>query len=135
MELQISRKFSHSGHYKHALTQSAFGFSSSLAGSFFSAFSGACKTQIAHLGASDIYSDEKLQQKKSKNCANCSGLLPHMTRTTHAKHQNQNLYFRERGRGMFSIETQAQNHLQPTAKKASSHSLFSFAILAITNML
>ena len=232
----------HSGHYKHALTPSAFGFSTSLAGSFFSAFSGAWKTQLAHLGAS-----ASIQINSS---ANCGGLLPHVshtTRATHAKHQNQNLYFREKERellsiqknqkkmkpptthsqkrkeplwslptcfdpiclwlfhfldwllflslfwglqdtdctsgcirclfksialtknrskssnggwllphvshttrathakhqnpssfkegSLFNIETQAQNHLQPTAKKASSHSLFSFAILAITNML
>ena len=81
----------YSGHHKHALTPSAFGFSTSLAGSFFSAFSGACKTHISCLGASQFYANQKLQQKTgSKSCANCKGLLPHITHTTHTKHQSQN---------------------------------------------
>ena len=88
----------HPGHYKPALTPSAFGFSSSLTASFFSAFSGACKTQIAHVGASD-----SIQINSS---ANCGGLLPHMTHTTHAKHQNQNLYFRERERELLSEKSE-----------------------------
>ena len=44
----------YSFHHKHALTPSAFGFSTSLAGSFFSAFSGACNCKTDLVKCSEI---------------------------------------------------------------------------------
>jgi len=107
MKLQISCKFSHSGHYKHALTPICLRLFFLLRGLLFLCLFWGLQDTDCTSRCIRFYSDEKLPQKtRSKNCANCSGLLPHMSHTTHAKHQNQNLYFRERERELLSEKSE-----------------------------